>query len=141
MRDLPGVGLLSPPHVSLGYPWLPPDAALAALPDVSAAAASVPAFEALLSGPYAFTPDPRGRVVVHARLSPSAPVRALAAALQADLREVHLSLARVTRDGSVDAVLGALAPLLPLAVRISVLEVSVRPAGGVWSVVLQAPLG
>ena len=140
MRGLPGAGLLEPPHVSLGYPWLPADDAEAQQDRVRAAAAAVPAFEALLVGPHRFAPDARGRVLVHARLADDAPVRALARALVADLRDVHLSVARVTTDGDVAAVEAAVAPLLPLAVRVEVLELTVRRAGR-WSRVLGAPLG
>ncbi len=140
MRGLPGVGLLEPAHVSLGYPWLAAEAALAAVDRVHRAAAAVPAFEALLTGPHRFAPDPRGRVLVHARLRDEQPVRALAAAVGADLRDVHLSVARVLPAGDVAAVEAAVAPLLPLAVRVETLELTVRRAGA-WSRALLAPLG
>lgn len=141
VRDLPGVSLLLPPHVSLGYPWLPADAARAALPAVSRTAAAEPAFDALLTGPHAFAPDARGRVLVHARLADDGPVRRLAARLGADLREVHLSIARVLpSDGSVQDVLAAVAPLLPLSTAVRHLELTVQ-ADRVWSRALLAPLG
>lgn len=140
MRALPGVGLLEPPHVSLGYPWLPADEALARVEDVRAAAGRVPAFGAGLTGPHTFAPDGRGRVLVHARLADDAPVRVLAGLLGADLREVHLSLARVLPGGDLPAVLEALAPLLPRLVAVRVLELTVRRAG-VWSTGTTAGLG
>ena len=140
VRGLPGVRLLEPPHVSLGYPWLPADQAEQAVERVRAVAAAAQPFPALLTGPYAFDPDPRGRVVVYARLRDEAPVRALAVALDGDLREVHLSLARVGTAGHPGEVAAALAPLLPLAVAVSGLELTVR-RGGVWSRALLAPLG
>ena len=139
MRGLPGVGLLEPPHVSLGYPWLPADEAEAQVDRVREAAAAVPAFEALLVGPHRFAADTRGRVLVHARLADDAPVRALAAALGADLRDVHLSVARVLPAGDLAAVEAAVAPLLPLSVRVEVLELTVR-RDGAWSQLLRAPL-
>lgn len=140
VRGLPGAALLAPPHVSLGYPWAPADEAEGAAPRVRAAAAGVPAFDALLAGPHRFAPDARGRVVVHARLADDAPVRALARALGADLRDVHLSIARVLPGGDVEAVLAAVAPLLPLAVRVDALELTVR-RDRVWSRVLLSRLG
>ena len=139
VRELPGAALLAPPHVSLGYPWRGADRAEASLAEVRAAAAAVPAFDAVLTGPYAFAPDSRGRVLVHARLSPAEPVRALAAALGADLRDVHLSIARVLPEGSPDAVADAVAPLLPLLVRVEHLELTVQRSGR-WSRALLAPL-
>ena len=139
MRVLPGVGLLEPPHVSLGYPWLPAEEALARVADVRSAAARVPAFDARLTGPHTFAADARGRVLVHARLDDDAPVRALAGLLGADLREVHLSLARVPAGGDLPAVLEALAPLLPCVVAGRVLELSVRRAG-TWSTGVRAHL-
>ena len=87
---MPGVGLLEPPHVSPGCPWLPAGTALEALPRVVAAALEVPAFRAELTGPYRFGADQRGRVVVYARLRDDGPVRELAR-LGADLRETQLS--------------------------------------------------
>ncbi len=139
-RDLPGVALLEPPHVSLGYPWLPPEQALAAGDRLRAAAAAVPAFDAVLTGPHVFAPDGRGRVLVHARLADEQPVHRLAALLGADLRTVHLSVARVLRAGDVDAVLAAVAPLLPRPVRVAELELTVRTDGR-WSLAGRAALG
>lgn len=140
VRGLPGVALLPPPHVSLGYPWRGADEAEASLGDVRAAAAAVPAFDAVLTGPYAFSPDGRGRVLVHARLAPAEPVRALAAALDADLRDVHLSIARVLPEGAPDVVADVVAALLPLLVRLEHLELTVQRSGR-WSRALLAPLG
>jgi hypothetical protein len=77
---------------------------------------------------------------VHARLEDERPVRALAAALGAQVGSVHLSLARVTPTGSVEAVLAALAPLLPAEVAVDTLELTVR-VDGTWSSALRARLG
>ena len=140
MRGLPGVGLLEPAHVSLGYPWLPADDALARLDDVRAAAAQVPAFGAELTGPHRFAPDARGRVLVHARLADDAPVRLLAGLLRADLRDAHLSIARVLPAGDPDEVVAAVAALLPLTVPVTGLELTVQ-RDRVWSQALLAPLG
>lgn len=140
VRDVPGAALLEPPHVSLGYPWLSAEQALAGVGVVRAVAAAVPAFDARLTGPYRFGPDPRGRVLVHARPDDEDPFRLLAGALGADLRDVHLSIARVVRGGDVGAVEGALAGLLPRRVRVAVLQLTVREQGR-WRPVLEAPLG
>lgn len=140
VRGLPGAGLLEPAHVSLGYPWRAADDALGRLDDVRAAAARVPAFDAVLTGPHRFAPDARGRVLVHARLTDETPVRTLGALLGADLRDVHLSIARVLPAGDAAAVEAALAVLLPLPVRVAALELTVR-CGGRWSRALLTPLG
>lgn len=140
VRGLPGVGLLEPPHVSLGYPWVPADEALARADEVRAAASGVPAAQVLLTGPHRFAPDARGRVLVHARLADEEPARRLARALGAQLRDVHLSVARVLPDGDVAAVEAAVAPLLPLAVPVVGLELTVQ-LERVWRRVLLAPLG
>ena len=139
VRALPGAALLAPPHVSLGDPWRGAEQAESSLEEVRAAAAAVPAVAAELTGPYAFAPDSRGRVLVHARLSPAEPVRELARALGADLRDVHLSIARVLPEGSPDAAADAVAPLLPLLVRVEHLELTVQRSGR-WSRALLAPL-
>ena len=140
VRGLPGAALLPPPHISLGYPWLAADEALARLADVSAAAAAVPAFDAVLPEVRRFAPDTRGRVLVHVAPVDGSPVRALAGRLGADLRDVHLSVARVTADGDPDAVAAAVARLLPLTARVSVLELTVR-RDGTWQPGLRFPLG
>ncbi len=140
VRGVDGAALLAPAHVSLGYPWLPSAEALAALDDVRAAAARVPAFDAELLGPHAFAADPRGRVLVHVRLADEGPVRALAALLGADLRQVHLSVARVLPGGDVAQVRARLAPLLPRSVRVDELDVTVQRAGR-WTPALRVPLG
>lgn len=140
MRGLPGAALLEPAHVSLGYRWLPAAQAWAELERVRAAAAGVPAFHAVLLGPHAFPPDARGRVLVHARLADEGPVRALAALLGADLRAVHLSVARLLPGTDAERVAAAVAPLLPRSVRVAELEVTVQSAGR-WQPALLAPLG
>lgn len=140
VRGLPGVGLLAPPHVSLGYPWASADAAAQRVADVAAAAGAEPAFDVLLTGPHRYAPDVRGRVLVHARVDDEGPFRRLAAALGADLRDVHLSLARVLPVGDVAAVEAALAPLLPLSARVDVLELTAQRDRR-WEVLLAAPLG
>lgn len=139
VRGLPGVALLEPAHVSLGYPWRPAGQARTRLEQVRAAAAAVPAAEVTLHGPHRFAPDARGRVLVHARLPDDGAVRALAGALGADLRDAHLSLARVAAGADVDAVERLLAPLLPRPVRLAQLELTVQDAGR-WSRLLLAPL-
>lgn len=136
---LPGVGLLEPAHISLGYPWLTAEEALDRLEDVRAAAAGASAWEVVLSGPHRFDTDVRGRTVVHLRPDDDAPFLALAACLGGTLRTPHLSVARVLSTGSVADVEDRLADLLPLRTRISALEVTVR-SGRTWSTALTASL-
>jgi hypothetical protein len=138
VRGMPGVALLEPAHISLGYPWLP-DAALR-LDDVLAAAAAVSAGVVELRGPELFTQDVRRRTVVHAQLSDEAIPRSLAALLGAPLRTPHLSIARVRHHGDLDAAVAAVAHLLPMAVRLDCLELTLKTAQG-WETLLRAPLG
>jgi hypothetical protein len=138
VRGRPGVALLEPAHISLGYPWLP-DAA-DRLDEVKAAAAAVAPAQVQLVGPELFTQDSRRRVVVHALLSDDAVPRALAERLRAPLRTAHLSIARVRRGTDPGGVLAAVAALLPLTVRLDELELTTRDSHG-WSTLLRVPLG
>lgn len=135
VRGAPAVSLLEPAHISLGYPWgRDPDVEL-----VRRVAAAVPAGDTLLVGPELFEQDVRRRTVVHALLSDSSVPRALAQALHAPLRTPHLSIARVGRHGDVPAVVDAIAHLLPLAVRLDTLELTVRTDTG-WTTLASVPL-
>ena len=100
----------------------------------------MPAFDALLPEVRRFAPDSRGRVLLHVAPADESPLRALAALLGADLRDVHLSVARVTADGDPDAVAAAVAPLLPLTAGVTEVELTVRRAG-TWQPGLRFPLG
>ena len=71
--------VLDPGHVSFGYPWLPPAAALAVVDDLAAALAEVPPLTLRLVGPARFPPDGRGRTTLHLEPSPATPVHELAA--------------------------------------------------------------
>ena len=139
VRGLPGVGLLEPAHMSLGYPWRAP--AEIDVEQVRAVLAGVAPFDVVLSGPHRFEPDVRGRVVVHLRPADETPFWELARLLGADLRTPHLSVARVLRTGDLGAVEAALEPVLPLRTRIEQVEVTVRDAPGDWSRLLLHPLG
>lgn len=144
VRGRPGVGLLEPAHVSLGYPWLPALDALEAVPLVQAAARAAAPMHAVLERLEAFPADPRGRVLLHAAPVPAGPVRALAAALSVGPFTPHLSIARVTADGDAGAVAAQLAPLLPLPVELATLELTVRIDGrwsrvGAWRLATAAP--
>lgn len=129
VRALPGVALLEPAHISLGYPWRPAADAAASVPELIDAAAGVTEYDTRLLGPRTFAADGRGRRLVHVVPEDQRPVRVLAERLRADLREVHLSVARLTPDADVEAVEAAVRPLLPLAVRIDVLELTLRVDG------------
>lgn len=138
VRGLPGVDLLEPAHISLGYPWLA-DAA-DRVEQVVAAAASVRAGAVDLIGPELFVQDVRRRTVVHATLSDDAVPRALADLLEAPLRTAHLSIARVRQAGDPAHVAAVVAPHLPLRVRLTELALTVREPNG-WTTLVRAPLG
>ena len=124
VRGLPGVGLLEPAHVSLGYPWRPAAEADAVL--VALAASLVPPFVLRLGRLGRFDADPRGRVVLHAVPDDDAPVRALADAVGGDLRDTHLSVARVLPGTDVDEVAALVEHLLPLECPVTELELTVQ---------------
>lgn len=128
-RGLPGVGLLEPPHISLGYPWRAAVDADREL--VAAAAAQVAPFQARFAVLLRFAPDGRGRVLLHVAPQDETPVRRLAELVGADLGDVHLSVARVLPGADVDAVAAQVAPLLPLTARITELELTLQERG-VW---------
>ena len=138
VRGLPGVALLEPAHITLGYPWV--DAPEERLDDVQVAAAAVASATVVLRGPASFDQDVRGRTVVYASLSDERVPHELAARLASPLRTPHLSIARVRRSGDVDEVVAAVAPLLPLTVRLDTVEVTRRDASG-WTTILRTPLG
>lgn len=138
VRGRPGVGLLEPPHVSLGYPWR---AALDVdVPLVRAAAAAVAPFEVRFAGLRRFASDGRGRVLLYVAPDDDAPLRRLASLVDADLRSPHLSVARVLAGTDVDEVAALVEPLLPLVARVEVLELTVQD-GGVWQPGQAFPLG
>lgn len=95
---LPGVGLLRPAHVSLGYPWLAPAEALgrgvALLHGLDR-----PAFALHLSALRAF-PSRGRRTVLYLEPDDPEPLRALAAAIGVDTAgyRPHLSVARLDHD-------------------------------------------
>ena len=124
VRGLPGVGLLEPAHVSLGYPWRPAAEADPGL--VALAAAQVPPFVLRFGALGRFGPDPRGRVLLHAVPDDDAPVRALARVVGGELRDTHLSIARVLAGTDVDEVAARLEPLLPLTCPVGVLELTLQ---------------
>ena len=127
VRGLPGVGLLEPAHVSLGYPWRPAGEANPAV--VAAAAAAVPPFALRLVRLGRFGPDARGRVLLHAVPEDDGPVRALARLVGGDLRDTHLSVARVLAGTDVDDVAARVEHLLPLTCPVEVLELTVQEQG------------
>lgn len=137
VRGLPGVALLEPAHISLGYPWVPNPST----DRVRAAAAQVQPRVVELRGPELFVQDARQRTVVHALLSDESVPRRLGELLDAPLRTPHLSIARVRRDGDVGTVVAALEGLLPLTVRLETLTVTVRQAPGSWATLGEFALG
>ncbi|MCW2622337.1 MAG: 2-5 ligase family protein [Frankiales bacterium] len=144
VRELPGVSLLEPAHISLGYPWLDAGQALERLDEVRAVVAATAAWEVELDGPERFDVDVRGRQVVYLRPADDRPFAALAEALGGRLGRPHLSVARVLAGAGlpgVERVEAVLRPLLPLRTRIDHVEVTVRLGPSSWSTVLQAPLG
>lgn len=138
VRGRPGVALLEPAHISLGYPWLRD--AVDRVQQVLDAAAAVPAGFVELQGPELFTQDIRRRTVLHAVLSDDRIPRSLAALLGAPLRTSHLSIARVRHHGDVTAAADAVGHLLPMSVPLDCLELTVKTDRG-WETVVRAPLG
>ena len=138
VRGVPGVALLEPAHVSVGYPWAAD--ARERVDQVRAAAAQVRPRVVELRGPELFVQDVRQRTVVHGLLSDETVPRRLAELLDAPLRTPHLSIARVRRNGDVSAVVDAIRPLLPLRVRLETLALTVREPTG-WTTLLELPLG
>ncbi len=138
VRGLPGVSLLEPAHISLGYPWV--EDAVERVEEVRAAAASVASGAVDLLGPELFVQDVRRRTVVHATLSDDTVPRALAQALDAPLRTPHLSIARVRHHADAEQIAAVVAPYLPLRVRLTELELTVREHAG-WVTLLRASLG
>ena len=98
VRGLPGVALLEPAHVSLGYPWVRD--ARDRVDQVRAAAAQVKPHVVELRGPELFVQDVRQRTVVHGLLSDDSVPRRLADLLDAPLRTPHLSIARKGAAGT-----------------------------------------
>lgn len=137
VRGMPRVGLLEPAHVSLGYPWRTADRVDRQL--VRRAAQATAAFEVRLGQVRAFAPDARGRVLVHAVPDDDRPFRALAALVEADLRDVHLSLARVLPGGDLQQVVRRVEPLLPVVAALCVLELTVQ-RDGAWQAGERFPL-
>lgn len=70
-------------------------------------------------------------MLVHAVPDDDRPFRALAALVQADLRQVHLSVARVLREADVDDVVRRLHSLLPITATARTLELTAQ-RDGVW---------
>lgn len=136
VRGLPGVALLEPAHISIGYPWVRDPS----VDRVLEAAAQVKPHVVELRGPELFVQDVRQRTVVHGLLSDESVPRRLAELLDAPLRTPHLSIARVRKNGDVGQVVDAVAHLLPLRVRLEVLELTVREESG-WTTLVRAPLG
>src|SRR5207244_2252453 len=120
VRGLPGVALLEPAHISIGYPWVPDPS----VDRVLEAAAQVKPHVVELRGPELFVQDVRQRTVVHGLLSDETVPRRLAELLDAPLRTPHLSIARVRKSGDVGQVVDAVAHLLPLRVRLEFLELT-----------------
>jgi hypothetical protein len=87
----------------------------------------------------AFPPDARGRVLVHAVPDDDRPFRALAALVEADLRDVHLSVARVLPGGDVASLVRRVEPLLPVVTTLRVLELTVQ-RDGAWQAGERFPL-
>lgn len=136
------IRLLAPAHVSLAYPWLPREEAVARLPALTEMLARRAPFPLRLDAVDTFPVRGR-RQVVHLRPEDPEPLRALAALLGGDPDATpHLSLARITDDGRrAAAVRAAVLPLLPIATVVAEVEVRVRPEDGRWRVAGTIVLG
>ena len=90
------------------------------------AAAQVPAFDAVLTGPHAFSPDARGRVLVHVRLEDERPVRRSRGCSAPTCGRCTCRWPGCCRGADVDAVRTAVAGLLPLRTPVRELDVTVQ---------------
>lgn len=131
-----GATVLNPPHVSLGYPWLPANAAVVVVDEVAARVAHLGPIEVLFTGPHRFPPDRRGRTTVVLRPVPEDPIRALVAAV-ADIAgsdptgfTPHCSLFRIPAGVDPTPMEALVAPDLPLAARLDHLDLRVQGPGG-----------
>lgn len=131
-----GASVLDPAHISFGYPWLAPEAALAVIDDVAAVIASHPPIDVTLLGPRRFAPDRAGRVTVWLDPRPTAPLVALGhavaaiAGLPADGFTPHCSLVRLPAGADPVPIEDAVAPHLPLITRLDRVDLHVQASGG-----------
>lgn len=140
VAGLPGVGLLAPAHISLGYPWLSPDQAQRSLPLLAVVAGRQAPLDVTLAQLLVFEPDGRGRVVVAVRPEPAMDIVRLANRVGAKVATPHLSVARVARGADSAGVLDVLAPMLPLSLWLTELELRTRVVGR-WQAHSRLPLG
>lgn len=118
------VTVLSPPHVSLGYPWDAPPA-----PEVlDRVAASHPPLPVTFAGADVVS-TPRGELLL-LRLADPGPVTRLAAALGwDDVVHPHCSLVRCVDAAAVRRGWDVAAGAVPLATTLRVVDVTVQVAG------------
>jgi hypothetical protein len=140
-----GATVLDPAHISFGYPWLAPEAALAVVDDVAAALAEEPAVDVTLLGPRRFAPDRAGRVTVWLDPRPTPPLRDLGRAIAAVARRPAAAItppsSRARRPAGVDPtpVEEVVAPRLPLVTRLDRVDLHVQASGG-WRHARSMPL-
>lgn len=138
--------VLSPGHVSFGYPWLPPPEAAVAVDAVAAALREVQPPWVTLVGPRWFPPDHRGRTTAHLVPEPVDAVLHLAGVVAdtsdhhpVDLRP-HCSLVRVPAGRDPATVEAVAEPWLPIATTLAHVELRVRH-GGRWRVARRIAIG
>lgn len=138
-RALPDATVLDPGHVSFGYPWLAPYEAADRIDAVTAALARRAPVTVDLVGPHHFAPDRRGRVTIHLRPRPAAPLHELAAVVEQAAEHAvddftpHCSLVRVADGRRADEARRLVTPWSPTTVTLCSVQLHVRHRGR-WSV-------
>lgn len=131
-----GATVLDPAHISFGYPWLEPEAALAVIGEVATALASKAPLDVTLRGPRRFAPDRAGRLTMWLEPQPTAPLVALGRAVEAvagrpsDGFTPHCSLVRLPAGADPAPIDRIIAPRLPIATRLDRVELHVQASGG-----------
>lgn len=128
--------VLDPAHISFGYPWLSPEAALSVIDNVADALAQHPPFDVTLLGPRRFPPDRTGRVTLWLDPQPHAALLALgrvigdAAGHPVDGFTPHCGLVRLPAGVDPDPLDRLVAPWLPIVTRLEHVELRVQASGG-----------
>lgn len=131
-----GATVLDPAHISFGYPWLEPKAALAVIDDVADALARRQALDITLLGPRRFAPDGRGRMTVWLDPRPATALHALARVVgeasghPIDDFTPHCSLLRVPAHVDPGPFDRLVALHLPIVTRLDRVELHVQASGG-----------
>jgi hypothetical protein len=141
-----GVKPFEPPHLSLAWPWLHRDAALAAAGELREIAVSSSPLPLTFDQLGIYESRHQGRSVLILRTRPSGELLGLAARVRTlagqgiEEFDPHLSVARSEAPESLTLLHPIVACHLPLAVRATTLELRVQEGSG-WRVVVAVTLG